>query len=127
MQLIWIASLEYSAAITLMKAAVLLQYRRVFPLPNFQRRCDMFLAFVFVWAMTGALGTLLICLPIERNWDALAPTNCGKRVYFWEVYAILHVITDVFILILPLPLLKTLPLPRMQKAVLTGVFCLGFL
>ena len=127
MQLIFLATLGYSTAITLMKAAVLLQYRRVFPLPNFQHWCDIFLAFVFMWAITGLLGTLLICLPIERNWDALEPTTCGKRIYFWEVYAILHVITDVFILILPLPLLKTLPLPRLQKTVLIAVFCLGIL
>lgn len=127
MQFIWIASLGYSAAITLMKATVLLQYRRIFPLPNFQRYCDISLAFVFIWALTGALGTLLICLPIKRNWDPLEPTNCGSRIYFWEVYAILHLITDAFILILPLPLLNTLPLPRVQKGVLMAVFCLGFL
>jgi hypothetical protein len=127
MQLLWVGSVGYSCAITLLKATVLLQYRRVFPLPDFQRRCDIFLAFVFAWAVAGTLGALLICLPIERNWDALAPTNCGTRMYFWEVYAILHVISDVLILILPLPLLKTLPLPRLQKGVLMAVFCLGFL
>jgi hypothetical protein len=77
--------------------------------------------------MAGAFGTLLICLPIKRNWDPLEPANCGKRIYFWEAYAILHVITDVFILMLPLPLLNTLPLPRVQKVVLMAVFCLGFL
>lgn len=126
-QLIWISSLGYSAAITLLKATVLLQYRRIFPLPNFQRRCDVFLAFVFVWAITGAVGTLLICLPIKRNWDPLSPANCGKRIYFWVVYSILHIITDVCILILPMRLLNTLPLPKVQKAVLMAVFCLGFL
>jgi hypothetical protein len=110
-----------------MKATVLLQYRRIFPLPHFQRYCDIFLAFVLIWAMTGTLGTLLICLPIKRNWNPLEPANCGNRIYFWETYGILHVITDVFILILPLPVLKTLPLPKVEKGVLIGVFCLGFL
>ncbi|KAE9367290.1 hypothetical protein N431DRAFT_382891 [Stipitochalara longipes BDJ] len=126
LKVIWISSLGYGAAVTLMKATVLLQYRRIFPLPNFQRYCDIFLAFVFVWAMTGTLGTLLICLPIERNWNPLKPASCGNRIYFWEAYAILHLITDAFILILPLPLLNTLPLPRVQKGVLIAVFCLGF-
>lgn len=126
LKFIWVATLGYGGAITLMKATVLLQYRRVFPLPNFQQRCDIFLAFVFLWGIGGTLGTMLICLPIERNWDASAPTTCGKRIYFWEVYAILHIITDMIILILPLPLLKTLPLPRVQKWILTAVFCLGF-
>ncbi|PMD32834.1 hypothetical protein L207DRAFT_178991 [Hyaloscypha variabilis F] len=126
LKFIWITSLGYGAAITLMKTTVLLQYRRIFPLPNFQRYCDIFLAFVFVWATAGTLGTLLICLPINRNWNPLEPTNCGKRIYFWEAYAILHLIMDVFILLLPLPLLNTLPLPRAQKGALIAVFCLGF-
>jgi hypothetical protein len=46
---------------------------------------------------------------------------------FWLAMGILNVVTDVFIFIMPLPLLKRLPLPTAQKAVLIGVFSLGFL
>jgi hypothetical protein len=117
----------YSFAITSMKATFLLQYRRAFPLPNFRRLCNIALGFLVLWAMAGTLGAALNCLPIERNWDALAPTNCVRKMRFWEAYAIMHVITDVLILIMPMPLLKTLPLPRVQKGALMAVFSLGFL
>lgn len=127
LKIIWFASMEYSFAITLMKATFLLQYRRVFPLPNFQRLCNIALSFLVIWAMAGLLGAMLNCLPLERNWDASAPNSCTGRIKFWEAYAIMHVITDVLILIMPLPLLKTLPLPWVQKVVLMAVFCLGFL
>ncbi|CZR51377.1 uncharacterized protein PAC_01252 [Phialocephala subalpina] len=126
LKLVWIGSIGYCFSITLMKAVFLLQYRRIFPLPNFQRLCNISLGFLVVWAMTGTLGAMLICLPIERNWDALASTKCVGRMYFWEAYAIIHIITDVLILVMPLPVLKTLPLPRVQKWVLLAVFCLGF-
>lgn len=119
--------MEYSFAITLMKATFLLQYRRVFPLPNFQRICNIALGFLVIWAVAGFLGAVLNCLPLERNWDASAPNNCSGRVKFWVAYAIMHVITEVLILIMPLPLLKTLPLPKVQKGVLMAIFCLGFL
>ncbi|CZR60262.1 uncharacterized protein PAC_10158 [Phialocephala subalpina] len=125
LKLVWFASMGYGFAVMLMKATVLLQYRRLFPLPKFQRLCNIFLAGVGTWAVAGALGTILICLPIERNWDALAPTGCSERIYFWEAYAILHIITDVLILVMPLPLLKTLPLTTVQKGVLMVVFSLG--
>ncbi|KAH6663234.1 hypothetical protein B0J14DRAFT_707230 [Halenospora varia] len=125
LKLVWIGSMGYSFAITLMKATFLLQYRRVFPLPSFERLCNMSLGFLVVWAIAGTLGSMLNCLPIERNWDASAPTNCVGRMYFWQAYAIMHIITDVLILVMPLPLLKTLPLPRVQKGVLVAVFSLG--
>ncbi|KAG7150483.1 hypothetical protein HYQ46_000575 [Verticillium longisporum] len=40
---------------------------------------------------------------------------------------IIHVITDVVIFAMPLPLIKTLPLTKPQKITLTAVFCLGFI
>ncbi|KAH8646492.1 hypothetical protein BGZ60DRAFT_233206 [Tricladium varicosporioides] len=125
LKVIWIASMGYSFAITLLKATFLLQYRRVFPLPGFERLCNISLGFLVIWAIAGTLGAMLNCLPIERNWDALRPTNCVGRIYFWQAYAIMHIITDILILIMPLPLLKTLPLPTIQKGCLVAVFSLG--
>lgn len=112
----------------LLKATFLLQYRRIFPLPSFQRICDVFLAFLVVWTLAGLVGGTTICLPLSKNWDPLDPIwGCEKRVWFWTGHGIVHVVTDVFIFMMPLPLLKTLPLPPLHKIILIGVFCLGFL
>jgi hypothetical protein len=105
----------------------LFQYRRVFPLPDFQRVCDIFLVFIVLWAVAGTIGAMLNCLPVERNWDPLASRDCAERTDFWMAMGALHVVTDVFILVLPLPLLKTLPLPKVQKGILMAVFSLGIL
>lgn len=112
----------------MLKSTFLFQYRRVFPLPNFQRLCDIFLAFLGVWTVVGLVGGATICLPVSKNWDLENPIwSCEQRFSFWLGYGIVHLITDILIFIMPLPLLKTLPLPPLHKSVLIGVFCLGFM
>ncbi|KAK4158929.1 hypothetical protein QBC43DRAFT_362946 [Cladorrhinum sp. PSN259] len=126
--LMFFASLGYHVYLMLLKATFLLQYRRVFPLPTFQRICDIFMFFLAVWALAGLVGGTTICLPLSKSWDPFAHVwTCEKRVRFWIAHGIIHVVTDILILIMPLPLLQTLPLPPVQKMALIGVFCLGFL
>jgi hypothetical protein len=123
----WIASTGYGAVIMLLKSTFLLQSRRVFPLSNIQRLCDGFLVFIIIWAIGGTIGSLLNCRPFKQNWDPMIYQDCKARLYFWYTMGTLHVLTDVAIFALPLPLLKTLSLPKLQKGVLMGVFSLGFL
>lgn len=112
----------------LLKATFLLQFRRVFPLPVFQRVCDVFLALLGLWTIAGIVGGALVCLPVSKNWDLQEPIwTCDERFYFWLVHGLMHLITDLIIFVMPLPLLKTLPLPPVHKFVLLGIFCLGFL
>ncbi|KAL2129160.1 hypothetical protein VTI74DRAFT_8154 [Chaetomium olivicolor] len=128
LKLIFASALGYHFAIMLVKATFLLQYRRVFPLPAIQRLCDLFLAFIGVWTIAGGICGTVVCLPVSKNWDPREPVwTCDARYWFWLVHGILHVITDILIFIMPLSLLKTLPLPPVQKIILMGVFCLGFL
>ncbi|KAK4235822.1 hypothetical protein C8A03DRAFT_17469 [Achaetomium macrosporum] len=127
LQLIFVSASGYHFIIMLVKSTFLLQFRRVFPLPTIQRLCDIFLVFIALWAVAGGIGGVVVCLPLSKNWDPLEPSwTCTTRYRFWLGHGILHVVTDVLIFVMPLPLLKTLPLPPLHKAVLMGVFCLGF-
>ncbi|KAL2194182.1 hypothetical protein P885DRAFT_43521 [Corynascus similis CBS 632.67] len=128
LKLVYVASLGYHVTIMLLKATFLLQFRRVFPLPVFQRVCDVFLALLGLWTIAGIVGGALVCLPVSKNWDLQEPIwTCDERFYFWLVHGLMHLITDLIIFVMPLPLLKTLPLPPVHKFVLLGIFCLGFL
>jgi hypothetical protein len=126
--MIFFSSLGYHVTIMLLKSAFILQYRRVFPLPAFQRLCDIFLAFLAVWTVAGIVAGATVCLPLSRNWDPREPVwTCEKRFWYWISHGIVHVVTDILIFVMPLPLLRTLPLPPLHKMALTAVFCLGFL
>ncbi|KAK4153781.1 hypothetical protein C8A00DRAFT_15023 [Chaetomidium leptoderma] len=126
-KLLLASSLGYHVAIILLKSTFLLQFRRIFPLPTFQRLCDIFLAFLAAWTVAGLVGGMTICLPLSRNWlPQGAIWECDQRLWFWMSHGVIHVITDLMIFIMPLPLLRTLPLPPLHKFVLIGVFSLGF-
>ncbi|KAL2161083.1 hypothetical protein VTH06DRAFT_8796 [Thermothelomyces fergusii] len=128
LKLVYLASMGYHVIVILLKATFLLQFRRVFPLPAFQRLCDAFMVFLGLWTVSGIVGGALACLPVSKNWDLREPIwTCNGRFYFWMVQGIIHLVSDVAIFVMPLPLLKTLPLPPFHKVVLVGVFCLGFL
>jgi hypothetical protein len=71
--LIFVSALGYHATIMLLKTTFLLQFRRVFPLPAFQRLCDICLAFLALWAVAGLVGGATICLPLDKNWDPREP------------------------------------------------------
>ncbi|KFA61327.1 hypothetical protein S40285_05986 [Stachybotrys chlorohalonatus IBT 40285] len=127
--LIWISSLGYLATTIAIKTAFLLQYRRAFPLPTFQRLCDIFLGFLAVWLLAGFITQFAICHPLSRQWDPMVIENgqsCKVRFHFWLANAIMHIATDIVLFIMPFPMIRNLSQNRMQKFVLGGVFSLGF-
>ncbi|KAL1838830.1 hypothetical protein VTJ49DRAFT_2187 [Mycothermus thermophilus] len=127
LKLVFFSSLGYHGTVMLLKAAFLLQYRRVFPLPKFQLLCDTGLALLAAWTVAGLVGGLLVCLPLSGNWDPRNLNwNCDRRLVFWTAHGVAHVVSDVLILVMPMPLLRTLPLPRVHKIILIGLFSLGF-
>ncbi|KAH7305548.1 hypothetical protein B0I35DRAFT_471622 [Stachybotrys elegans] len=128
--MIWFISIGYHFTIMVLKSAFLLQFRRAFPLPTFQRLCDIFLGFIACWTVAGIIASITICLPISEQWtpESLEPQRlCRARTRWWLAHGIMHVITDCIIFFMPLPLLNSLPMPRIHKIILIGVFGLGFL
>jgi len=117
----------YQIAFSSIKVAFLLQYRRVFDLPNPRRICAYMIVFVGLFATSQVLVLLFGCIPIEKIWNPFIEAKCIDRITFWYVNAVVNLITDVAIFILPMPLVRILPLPFLQKMVLVSVFSIGFL
>lgn len=112
-------SMAYHLVLMVLKAAFLLQYRRSFPLPDFQRLCDICLIILACWAIASAVATGIVEAPGQEDRKA--------SFQVWLAHGILNIVTDVFIFIMPLPLINTLPLSVGQKCILVFVFALGFL
>lgn len=82
------------------------------------------------------LVTILQCQPTSAWWERFNPTHplqpddykCTvDSVKFFYGNAIPTIVTDILILLLPLPYITTLQLPRGQKWALAGIFCVGLL
>ncbi|KAK2000705.1 integral membrane protein [Colletotrichum falcatum] len=108
------------------KATFLLQYRRTFPLPMFRTLCNVFIVFIAAFGIAQVVSVSFVCIPLRSLWDATVPGHCFKRLPWWYAGSSISLVTDVMIVVMPMPLLRTIRLPPRQKVVLMGTFALGF-
>lgn len=108
------------------KISFLLQYYRIFHSDIIRKICFWMMAFVVVWAI--AQGTLLglTCVPIAL----IIPSTSGwclNTLPVWYFSSAMNIASDSAIFMIPLPSVLKLQLPRRQKIVVFGIFCVGFL
>ena len=76
--------------------------------------------------VTKQSSALLICKPIAYNWDTtIEGGSCANQTQAFEAVGILNLLTDIAIIILPMPWLWTLQLPISKKLGLTAIFGIG--
>ncbi|QSS60326.1 integral membrane protein [Histoplasma capsulatum] len=95
--LLWASIPIYNASLFCTKASITLQYHRIFP------------------------GSRIL----RRFWDDTVEGNCLNRDAFWLSTAIVHIVTDVVLLAMPMPILIRLNIPKRQRIALVLVFALG--
>jgi hypothetical protein len=71
---------------------------------------------------------ILICKPIEMNWNpTVEGGSCGNQNAAFTAVGIVDIITDLIILILPVPMVYKLQVPRANKIGLCCIFGTGLL
>lgn len=70
--------------------------------------------------------TIFQCSPIAYGWDStIGHGKCIDQTLFYRAISPINVFTGVLILVMPIPLIWRLQVPRGQKVALTAVFLLG--
>lgn len=83
---------------------------------------------VGAWCVAMILQCFFLCRPLAGFWDKTLPgVKCLPELTTWLGGAIGNILTDLLVFALPIPMLSKLNLPGAQKAMLLGVFSLGFL
>ena len=109
----------------LTKISVLILYYRIF-IPRGFRYLTIALGVISVlWWLGTFLSDILICLPVEYNWNPTVPATCGNKQILWIIPPIPWIITDFAVVALPLPMIWKLHMPRYQRVGLIGLFLLG--
>ena len=86
------------------------------------------MAFIFAWGILASVVTWGFCDPIAYGWDITIPGgHCANREAGYLVVGIVDVSTDVFILILPLPVLWKLQVSRSRQISLLIIFSIALL
>ena len=82
--------------------------------------------------LTVVLAALLLCRPLSTFWTDHVPNGphhgvCGDQRSLDLYIGIFNLLLDVTVVILPMPVLWGLHLPRSKKFVLSGIFGLGLM
>ncbi|CAI6337812.1 unnamed protein product [Periconia digitata] len=132
---LFISEIVYTITIACVKWSTLLFYWRIFS-AKISIRMPIFLlaGMVSAWAIAVLLVTFLQCIPVHAFWQRYDPFNplppdqftCGVVLRpFFQGNSIPNIITDAFIVLLPLPYVWQLQLHRAQKIAVAGIFTLG--
>ena len=100
-------------------------YRRLFPTRRFLIAVYSVGALVLCYTTAAVLVYLLQCIPIQANWMQSIESTCINVDLALTIFGVINVITDVIIIVLPIPQLWHLSMSRFQKLQLTGVFMTG--
>lgn len=113
--------------VNITKASILIQYLRIFSSRCIRIACYAFLTLLVPAACWAIFGGVFLCTPIAKIWNPELPGHCISPERYWLSVSGTDIALDLLILLLPLPSITTLHLPRKQKRGLVVVFTLGFL
>lgn len=117
----------YNASLAFTKFSILFQYLRIFPGKPFRLACYAMMAIVATYSSWAIVSGFVNCVPVAKFWNKDLPGSCLDFEAIWFFNASMNIVTDIALLLLPMPLLSKLQLPRTQKIALMGVFAMGIL
>ncbi|EDU44225.1 conserved hypothetical protein [Pyrenophora tritici-repentis Pt-1C-BFP] len=136
----WIYRLSYNLALGFVKLSILFFYRTIASNRTFRRLVYATMAIVVMYTIGAVIAAILQC---ENPSDAWSPANyfatfdkfdpnrrqpkCYDPVKLWAFSAAANLLSDVIILLLPLPALLSLRIPMSKRLALIGVFSVGLL
>ncbi|KAE8148708.1 hypothetical protein BDV25DRAFT_12616 [Aspergillus avenaceus] len=118
------AQLVYMVALWLCRISGLAFYRRLNPMPQFQRYLRVAFAFVTAVLIAQVLIIALQCIPLAALWSG-APGKCmGSKAVFISTAA-MTIICDSIILLLPMKIVFSIRASSARKVGLSFVLCFG--
>lgn len=81
--------------------------------------------FTCLWVVGVYVAGALICIPAKKFWDPTVEGACLDTSKFYYGVQIPNILSDVVLLVMPMRVVWTLPIPKSQKALLSGVFLVG--
>ena len=85
------------------------------------------LVIVVCYGIGTITGAIFTCTPVSFFWNKTQNGQCINQLAFWFSNAGINIASDIILWAIPLPVLKSLRLPRKQKYGLIIVFGVGIL
>ncbi|KAI1768370.1 hypothetical protein GGR53DRAFT_517810 [Hypoxylon sp. FL1150] len=126
-KMFYINSITYNTSLMLIKCTLFLQYYRLIQeVPHYRKFYLVVMSVVTGWVISQEFVLVFACTPIESYWNHNIDGTClNSNVIGW-MNAIGNLVTDLVILLLPIPVVWRLNLNSGRKWAVLGIFGLGF-
>ena len=126
-KILFALELVYIAGITLIRISVVLFYHRIF---GRERKFRIALwctgGMLVAWFIAISAISIFQCSPVQKQWNYTLPGHCLSFYGTFIGVTAPNVFIDLFLLILPVPMLWKLQIKTTQKIALTANFLLGY-
>ncbi|KAI9682138.1 MAG: hypothetical protein M1817_000192 [Caeruleum heppii] len=128
LQLFIVLVVVYVPAVTCSKIAILIFYHRISPNALFRVAIYIIGAITVGYTLAVMFALLFACQPVAKSWDlSITGGSCINQPAVYLANGILNVISDIAILILPMPMVWQLHIPKRQKFGVGLMFATGSL
>ncbi|KAI9756399.1 MAG: hypothetical protein M1815_003660 [Lichina confinis] len=119
--------LVYLQCITVVKISILFFYRRLFDTHRFRKLSSGVGIVVLAYWLAFTFATIFQCTPVDRLWIRHLEGTCINTPVLFLAASVINIVTNILIVVLPLPIVWSLRVSRQQKLALTGLLLLGSL
>ena len=121
-----VVSFYYFFMVAIPKLAILALYLRLFTLRPYRITVYVLAAIVAATGIVCPIMSLNLCRPFEFNWNRMIPGGeCWDEQAFYRWGSLPNVLTDIAMLVLPLPIVWRLHTSKKLKLGLTLTFLTG--
>ena len=127
-KLIFAEEFTYIVSTAFPKLAILALYMRVFTTRFYRWTVYVLATIILLTVVVDFVLALVICKPVAYNWDFNIPGGyCADKMGPYRWISIPNIVTDLVMLVLPLPVIWRLQTRRTNKIGLTVTFLTGLL
>ena len=119
--------LIYMVCVTFPKIAFLTLYLRIFTDRLVRALSWVIIAALLLFFVTGIVVSFTVCRPYAYRWNNTIHGSCGNVIAYYRWASFPSIITDVFILIIPIPSIWKMHLAKSKKIGVLVTFMVGSL
>ncbi|KAI4867285.1 hypothetical protein F4820DRAFT_414403 [Hypoxylon rubiginosum] len=120
-----LAYLSFILSVSFAKMSMLVLYLRLAPHAWFRFTCYSCIAVIACYSLTAAFVESLACRPLQGIVDESLDAECYDSYPAYIALSSLNIGIDVIILLLPIPLVLRMQLPKRQKVSIILLFATG--
>ncbi|RAL07235.1 uncharacterized protein BO97DRAFT_378986 [Aspergillus homomorphus CBS 101889] len=125
-KVVFTAAIIYVPALALAKISLIILYYRILCQEHYQRWTLYALAFIVSsYSIALIFAFIFGCQPVHKAWSLSVTGSCIDQYALYVATAVMNIITDIALIIVPVPTVIGLNMPTVQKIGLLFMFMVG--